>query len=347
MTGEDRLIAWLRRQVRKRGEDLLGDDAAVLTASAPVVTVDQQIAGTHFPDDLAPAVVARRLVAVSLSDLAAMGAEPRYAFLALTMPESFAPRPFFTALLDACDACGVSLAGGDLARGPVLAAAMTLSGQRLPGSRIVRRSAARPGDSIWVGGTVGESAAGRRLVALGARPAGRGTRLPAGFPSSDALRRAAARAVRRHLEPRPQLGLGRWLARRRRAAAIDLSDGLAIDLHRLCRASGVGARIDLAQLPLAPEFERLATQVGRPPTPLALAGGEDYVLLFALPPTLRPPSRFNARRIGEIVAGRQLVVQADGRRRRLAPSGWDHLAAIGKSPPALQRAGPELQKIGR
>ncbi|MFQ5350173.1 MAG: thiamine-monophosphate kinase, partial [Thermoanaerobaculia bacterium] len=131
MTGEDRLIDWLRRQTRQRGTDLLGDDAAVLPETAPVVTVDQQIAGTHFPADLAAPVVARRLLAVCLSDLAAMGAEPGHAFLALTMPEGFEPRPFFSALLAACDAYDTVLAGGDLARGPVLASALTLCG-RLP-----------------------------------------------------------------------------------------------------------------------------------------------------------------------------------------------------------------------
>lgn len=325
MTGEDRLIAWLRRQTRERGHDLLGDDAAALPASAAIVTVDQQIAGTHFPNDLAPPTVARRLLAVSLSDLAAMGAEPRYAFLALTMPRGFRPRPFFSALLAACDDFGVVLAGGDLARGPVLAAALTLTGQRVVRGRILRRSSARPGDAIWIGGTLGESAAGRLLLARGARPAGRGARLPAGFPQEPAVRRAASRALLRHLRPQPQLELGRWLSGRRRAAAIDVSDGLALDLHRLCRASDVGARIDIEQLPLPPDFGRLADEVAQPPLDLALAGGEDYVLLFTLPRTIRPPQSFGARRIGEITVGSPVTLSQNGRRRPLTPAGWDHL----------------------
>lgn len=325
MTGEDRLIAWLRRQTRKRGHDLLGDDAAMLPASAPVVTVDQQIAGTHFPEDLPPAAVARRLLAVSLSDLAAMGTEPCHAFLALTMPEGFRPRPFFNALLTACDEFGVILAGGDLARGPVLAAALTLTGKRVPRRRILRRSSARPGDAIWVGGTLGESAAGLLLLARGARPAGRGARLPTGFPRDPALRDAARRAVLRHLRPRPQLELGRWLAGRRRAAAIDVSDGLTLDLHRLCRASDVGARIDVDRLPLPPALGRLAEELAQPPLDLALTGGEDYVLLFSLPRTVRPPRSFAAHRIGEIVEGSLMTVTENGRGRRLTPAGWDHL----------------------
>ncbi len=325
MNGEDRLIAWLRRQTRRRGGDLLGDDAAVLPAAAPVVTVDQQIAGTHFPPDLAPAIVARRLLGVGLSDLAAMGAEPRYALLALTLPEGFDPRPFFTALLTACAAHGVILAGGDLARGPVLAAALTLGGQRLKRGRIVRRTGARDGDAIWVGGSLGESAAGRLLLARGARPIRRGARLPAEFPPAAGQRRAARRAVRRHLEPQPQLELGRWLARRRRAAAIDLSDGLAIDLHRLCAASGVGATIAADLLPLPPGLDRLAAWLERPALQLALAGGEDYVLLFTLPPTVRPPAHFAAYRIGAVVSGRRMSLIEDAVRRPLPPNGWDHL----------------------
>jgi thiamine-monophosphate kinase len=331
VTGEDRLIAWLRRQTKERGGDLLGDDAAVLTAAAPVVTVDQQIAGTHFPADLSPATVARRLLAVCLSDLAAMGAEPRYSFLALTMPKGFDPRSFFTALLAACEARGVVLAGGDLARGPALAAALTLCGRRFRRGRILQRSDARPGDAIWLGGTVGESAAGCRLVARGARPTGRGVHLPAEFPARRATRRAAGRAVRRHLEPRAQIELGRWLAGRRRAAAIDISDGLAMDLHRLCRASGVGAEIDVERLPLPAELDRLAIWLEQSPLELALAGGEDYVLLFTLGPTLRPPAEFAARRIGRIVAGRRLTLTEKGDGRPLPATGWDHLRRPGGS----------------
>ena len=346
MTGEDRLIAWLRRQVRRRGEELLGDDAAVLPAAAPVVTVDQQIAGVHFPEDLAPAVVARRLAAVGLSDLAAMGAEPRHAFLALTLPDGLEPRPFFRAFLAACDEFGLVLAGGDMARGSALAAALTLCGQRVAGGRIVRRSGARPGDAIWIGGSLGESAAGRLLLSRGGCLAGRGVRLPTDFPAARTARRAARRAIRRHLAPRPQLELGRWLAGRRRAAAIDVSDGLAIDLHRLCRASGVGARVDAERLPLPTDFERLAAQMDRSPTRLALAGGEDYVLLFALPPTIQPPDRFAARRIGEITAGRRVTLQEGGRGRPLPPDGWDHLARPAKQKARLRAAdGPSRSRL--
>ena len=163
--------------------------------------------------------------------------------------------------------------------------------------------------------------------ASGARPGCAPVRrLPTDLGRAPAIRRAAARAVRRHLAPRPQLELGGWLARRRRAAAIDVSDGLAVDLHRLCRASGVGAEIDGDRLPVPPDLDLLADRIGRSPLQLALAGGEDYVLLFCLPASVRPPGRFGTSRIGKIVAGRRLTLTTGGRRRPLPPDGWDHLA---------------------
>ncbi len=327
MNAEDRLISWLRDRLRRRGSDLLGDDAAVLPgAGNALVTVDQQIAGVHFPADLPPHLVARRLLAVGLSDIAAMGGSPRHAFVALTVPAGFEPRPFFDGLLAACARFGIVLAGGDLARGPVLAASLTVCGGRHRRARIVRRSDARPGDALWIGDSLGEAAAGRWLVAAGARLEGPSVRLPPGFSRSAALRRAARRAVRRHLTPRPQLELGRWLAGRSRAAAIDVSDGLAIDLHRLCRESRVGARVDAASLPQPRQFARLARELGRSPLEMILGGGEDYALLFALPAGLEPPRTFAARRIGNVVCGRRLSLLRGGRASPLAASGWDHLA---------------------
>src|SRR6185436_12693499 len=126
------------------------------------VTTDSQIEGVHFPPGLDPALVARRLLAVNLSDLAAMGAEPRHAFLALAAPPGFAHRRFFRALLAACRLQGVELAGGDLARDPHhVHAVLTLLGTRPAAGRWLRRDGARPGHRLWHGGTVGESAAGQ------------------------------------------------------------------------------------------------------------------------------------------------------------------------------------------
>ena len=309
---ENRLIDWLRR--RQPGGSLIGDDAAVLPAGSFAVTVDHQISGIHFPPALDPAIVARRLLAVNLSDLAAMGAAPSHAFLALAAPPGFDHRRFFTALLAACRRHGVTLAGGDLARNPErLVASLTLLGTKDAAARWLTRTGARPGHALWLGGTIGESAAGRMLIENG-EPEN----------ASPALRTAMRKAVRRHLAPTPQLALGRWLGTRPAGGAMDVSDGLARDLHRLCRASGVAAEITAGALPFADRFAALCAAIGADPLALALGGGEDYVLLFTLPEGLAPPER-GARRIGGITKGSGVVLLRDGERSALPDVGWDHL----------------------
>ena len=325
--GEDALIDWLRRQP---DTDLLGNDAAVLPPGGPfAVTVDHQIEGVHFPSGLAPDLLARRLLAVNLSDLAAMGASPAYAFLALAAPSGFDHKRFFRALLAACrryQRYGLKLAGGDLAKNPHgVTAALTLLGTKEVHSRWLTRDGARPGHGLWLGGTVGESAAGRMLIE-------HGEALPGfeAFSSKVAFSSQVRRAVRRHLQPVPQLDLGRWLGLQPEGAAMDVSDGVARDLHRLCRASKVGATIEAAELPLSDRFVPLCRAMGTDPLELALGGGEDYVLLFTLPaelsPELAPPEEFTCRRIGTITERPGVFLLQDGRRRKLPALGWDHLA---------------------
>lgn len=343
LQGEDRLLHWLRRHIdgprrqpglrRSHAPSLLGDDAAVLPARGPfAVTVDSQIAGVHFVPRLDAAVIAERLLAVNLSDLAAMGATPEYAFLALTAPPRFDHRRFFRALLAACARHRMRLAGGDLSRGPgaedTLVATLTVLGGHRRGARWLRRSGASPGHLLWLGGTIGESASGRLLMGAGASFVSGRVVLPAGWggwESRRALAAAARRAVRRHLLPRPQLALGQWLARQAAGGAIDVSDGVARDLHRMCGESGVGARIDAAELPFAAGFRSLCAALAVAPGALALGGGEDYVLLFTLPGGVEPPARFGCRRIGVITSGRRLSLVAHGQASELPPHGWDHL----------------------
>lgn len=327
--GEDALIDWLRRQP---DTSLIGNDAAVLPSGGPfAVTVDHQIEGVHFPSGLDPALLARRLLAVNLSDLAAMGASPAYAFLALAAPAGFDHKRFFKALLAACRHYGLRLAGGDLAKNPQgVTAALTLLGTKEERSRWLTRDGARPGHGLWLGGTAGESAAGRMLIERGARLTGRRVEAPPGF---EAFSLEVGRAVRRHLQPSPQLDLGRWLGLQREGAAMDVSDGVARDLHRLCRASSlgekIGAEIEAEALPLSDRFIPLCEAMGADPLALALGGGEDYVLLFTLPAETAPPPEFASRRIGTITRRRGVVLVSDERREPLPALGWDHLSGRG------------------
>lgn len=329
MRAEDRLLAWLRE---RPGTELLGDDAAHLPAPAGgawVATVDAQIGGVHVPADLDEILLARRLLQVNLSDLAASGARPGYALVSVAAPEGFAHRRFFDGLLEACREEGVQLAGGDLARSPTLTVTMTLLGQRPEGGRLLGRAGGRAGDALWVGGTLGDSGAGQRLLARGARLGAHGEHahvfLPAELREPEGLAAAARQAVLRHLAPRAQVELGLWLGSQPRAAVMDLSDGLARDLPRLAAESGVGAEVFAADLPVATGFDGLCAALGEDPTDLALGGGEDYVLLFALPEGDAPPDRFGCRRIGRLVEEATLTILRDGAREPLPELGWDHL----------------------
>jgi thiamine-monophosphate kinase len=341
MRGEDRLVTWLReRLVAATGSDSLGDDAARLEMDGGVwaVTVDSQIDGVHHPAGLDPALVARRLLAVNLSDLAACGVEPRWGLLALSAPAGYDRRRFLDSFVAACREHGVTLAGGDLAgtrRGDAVAT-LTLAGTVPAGGGWLSRGAARPGHRIWVGGTLGESAAGRLLLARGAAAGDRAARwvtLPPGFAPPRPLAAAARRAVRRHLLPESQLDLGLGLALGRLAASrpgavggvMDLSDGLAVDLPRLCRESGVGAEIDTALLPLSTRFGDLARRLDADPVDLALTGGEDYALLFTLAEDTAPPSGFDCHPIGRITRRRTLRLRTPEGPRPWPTTGWDHL----------------------
>lgn len=331
---EDSLLRWLRRRLAEElpdGElpdgklpdgELLGDDAAKIAVREDLaITMDSQIEGVHFFPGLAPEIHAQRSLAVNLSDLAAMGARPKYAFLSLTAPPGYDRRAFFRAFLRGCRRDGLRLAGGDLSRAGHVQVVLTLLGERQ--GRFLERSGASPGELIYLGGEIGLSALGLRLLEAGARAAGRRIFLP------DTLEKrfhpAARRAVSRHLLPTPQLELGSFLAREKTSGgALDVSDGLAKDLHRLCRESGIGARIAAEALPFSAAARRLAARLDENWLELALGGGEDYVLLFTLPEGEKPPPEAIA--IGRTLEGRRILLAENGRTRPLPPLGFDHLA---------------------
>ncbi len=334
--GEEAFVAWLQR--RLPGGSPIGDDTAALKPpradSRWVVTVDQQIEGTHFAPGLEPRTIGQRLVRVNLSDLAASGARPRWALLAVAVPPELGPRTLVEGVIADCKRFELLLVGGDVAHAPLLTASLTALGEKAKGDATLSRDRGRAGQVLWIGGTVGESALGCELLLRGGRLEGRSVRLPKSPEDpglEDKLLPAARRAVLRNALPTPQLELGRWLAKRgarRSGACIDVSDGLAKDLRRICTASGVGVELDLRLLKKATSarFEELAGALGLDPIAVALAGGEDYVLLFTLPAGVEPPSRFRALPVGKLTRARDLLMlDRDGDRHELPHVGWDHL----------------------
>lgn len=317
--GEEQLIDWLRART---GSALLGDDAAVLPRSeAWAVSVDSQIEGVHFPSGRDPDLIGRRLVAVNLSDLAAMGADPAYGLLALAAPADYPHRRLIEAVVAAGGDAGLELAGGDLAANDRVVATLTVLGSKPPARRWLRRGGASPEEAIWVGGPLGLAAAGLAMI-------DRGLADLDGALAGDlslALQPIARRAVERQCRPRAQLALGRWLGTTTRGGAIDVSDGLARDLHRLCRESGVGAIVEWEALPIDRELPALAARLDRRLDEWVLAGGEDYVLLFTLPLAIDPPPELGAVRIGRTTNGSDVLLSRSGLIAPLPPAGFDHL----------------------
>jgi thiamine-monophosphate kinase len=280
----------------------IGDDAAVLATNGDVaVTVDTLVAGVHFPDGMAPHLLGYRLMAVNLSDLAAMGAQPRWCTLALTLPKAdeLWLEGFSRGLFDLAERFGVSLVGGNLSRGP-LTMTLQLMGN-VERANLLTRGGGHIGDDIYVTGTLGDSAAGITLIK-------ERTAAPDGS--------AAAALKERFYRPMPRVGAGLALGPLA-TAAIDISDGLLADLGHLCKASGCGATLDIERVPLSAELMSLF-----PPQEAlahALGGGDDYELCFTAPPSRAEEieaaleaSATPVRRIGQLVAGQTVVCRRDG-----------------------------------
>ena len=325
MPSEERLLSWLARSGSR-----IGDDCAFLDEGL-AVTVDSQREGIHFEKGRSPAALARRALAVNLSDLAACGARPKYAFLALAGPVEFPFQKFLRAFRSACNSHGLELAGGDLSSGLQVEATVTLIGERHARGQFVTRTNARPGDTLWLAGPLGWSRLGLELLRRGAEldPRGRMSRAPTELSlNSKRALAAAKRAVAAHTAPKAQLATGAYLSRRCRAAAIDVSDGMSLDLKRLCRKSSVAVTLDSEALAPSPDFTELAESLGIDPWRAVLSGGEDYSLLFALPKTVRPPGTLRTRRLGTFLgpdtSPATLTLVRGKETKRLSPRGWDH-----------------------
>ena len=317
MKGEAALIDAISRRFSLSAPQLrlgIGDDAAILSPSrrGDVLSVDASVEGVHFRRELlSMADVGFRAFMAAASDLAAMGASPRGALLSLTIPEADVGEPIL-ALVDGVAEAARELAlpvvGGNLSGGSLLTITTTVVGEA-PDVPITRGGASL-GDSIYVSGPVGGAALGLLLLLDDPR---RGDGVEA--------ERAFVRAWRR---PRAHIALGRELVGRA-SAAIDLSDGLARDLTHLCEASGVGAELVAEAIPRAPGFDALAESLGREPLALALAGGEDYALLFTAPDTADVSGL--GVRVGQIRGDEGVRVRdARGATRPVGDAGFDHFA---------------------
>jgi thiamine-monophosphate kinase len=315
---------WLRKRAPRQAPGLIlgiGDDAALVKPRrgwASVLTSDLSIEGIHFTKALhPPAAVGHRALARSLSDIAAMGAIPRFALisLALSRPATRAwVTRFFAGISGLACRFGVAIAGGDTAAGVKQTVVdVTVIGETPPGEALLR-SGARPGDLIFVAGELGLSALGLELLKKRTRP------------------RSAviSRAICAHLYPQPQCVLGRYLARRGLAsAAMDISDGLSTDLARLAEASQAGACVESDRIPLPENPTRNRLSADRLLS-LAMNGGEDYRLLFTVPAARARsvPQRFRGIRIyqiGEMREARQgLTMIRKGIALPLRPAGYDH-----------------------
>lgn len=326
--GEFGFIDRIGRSVPTAGAGVflgIGDDCAALTLPAGellLTTTDLLIEQVHFRRDWTDwRTLGRKSVAVNVSDIAAMGGRPRHLFLGLAVPAGMRVEEldeFLAGFLEACGHYGATLAGGDTCGSPgPLMISVTAEGA-VPEGQLVRRRGARPGDAIYVSGTLGDSGLALRLLLAGEAP--------------------EPFLARRHHDPEARSDLGRALAQANLPTAmIDVSDGLLADLGHLLKASGVGAAIEAAALPLSPSFlQALAQEPGL--LDLALSGGEDYELLFTVPPEreaeladLAGSVGVPVTRLGRITAPEAglSVIDRDGHPIRTRNTGYDHFGRGG------------------
>ncbi len=295
----------------------VGDDAALLECPPGmqlVATTDTLVAGVHFPTSAPAASIGHRALAVNLSDIAAMGARPAWALLALTLPAADEAwlTEFAAGFGSLARAHEVALAGGDTTRGPLTITVQLLG--HVPHGRALTRAGGRAGDLLFVSGSPGDAGAGLAIEQgrLAAPPA------------------AAPYLRERFLLPTPRVALGERLRDYARAC-IDVSDGLLGDAAKLAAASGVGLEIFFGELPVsAPLLQALGPDAARE---LALTAGDDYELLFAVDPARAaelerelPPAQWNYRQIGVLRAAPGAVVTRDGTVMEFSHSGYQHFA---------------------
>lgn len=315
-------------KARKQGLRLgIGDDAAIFRSAGKmdwVSTCDAFLEGVHFlPQATPPDSVGYKSLARATSDLAAMGASPRFFFLTLALPANRTGTwldKFLRGMGRAARELGLRLVGGDTSQFPVISISITVLGA-VEQNLAIARSGARPGDRIYVSGSLGGAQFGFELLRRGLGKSARHRPL-----------------LQPHLYPQIRLELGSWLARHSVASSMmDISDGLSTDLARLCHASRAGAHLYAARIPCVriPTSPALAL-LNLNPLQMALHGGDDYELLFTVPPAKRArlrnaPGFKQLAEIGMITSEKQiLLVDAAGHAKPVASRGWDSFRKSGR-----------------
>lgn len=316
MSGEFDFIQYIKK---RHGLKHIGDDCAVLPKDAEtdmVISADMLVENIDFRTDWAtPEEIGHKSLAVSLSDISAMGAVPKWAMLSIGAPKGFwnggdAER-FFEGYMNLAKKFGVELVGGDISSSEnVIVIDSTVCGEVSRGNAVMRGGAS-PGDGIFVAGTLGGAAAGLKILESGRKSDGSGTDI------------RNSELIKKQLAPVPLTSAGIEIGTGHIASAmIDISDGLSSDLHHLCDSGGVGAIVHADALPIDPHLEN---ETDEERLRLALTGGEDLALLFTATPANRSAAeRIGARIIGEITYGREVRIVIDGGTLPLMPEGFRH-----------------------
>jgi thiamine-monophosphate kinase len=334
MRSEFDFINALRQRVASSTQSTvtgIGDDAAVFRTSAnkeTVVSIDLLVEDIDFRRTTTPPyLLGHKALAVSLSDLAAMGSRPLWALVSIGIPEDVWQTNFvdqmYDGWLDLANRYGVQLIGGDTSRAHEHIVIDSIALGECPAGMAVKRNGARPGDQIFVTGSLGGAAAGLRLIERGAHLAEQNL--------ADEDSQKLDHVLLRQLRPEPRVGWGMVLSEERLTTAmIDLSDGLSSDINHLCEASNVGALLDASLLPIDEHVVELCGRRALDPLQLALHGGEDFELLFTVKPenVARLPKRVDGveiKRIGEVTTANDGVKISEGTRTwDLRPGGWKH-----------------------
>lgn len=306
--------AQLVARVRELFSSRIGDDAAIV--GDQVLTTDMLVEDVDFTRNTPLRFVARKSLAVNLSDVAAMGAKPETALLALALPEWARERAdeMLTAYAEAARQYGIEIVGGDLSRGEKLTIAVTAIGRIV--TRPLLRSGAKRGDRVYLSRPIGAAATGLQLLEKDV--------------ASYAEREFVESAIRRQVDPEPEIALGLALAEIAEVTScIDVSDGLSTDIHHLCNASNCGAEIEKERIPIFPDLLSYGPKLGIRVRDVVLHGGEEYALLFTSSLTESQLSTRLKRpvyAIGRITAERGVLLKEEGIARPLLPGGFDHFA---------------------